>query len=374
MKLENATDRAAAFLPNSSPTSARHMLGCVVAREILRIEADGSTTPLADPRWPVGPEAAPTPLGGFPGDRPFYAGGVGVLLGGKVFAPGGVPTTRLDVELEIGRTFRRRITVLGDRTWQRAADPAGGVAPVVVPGPAKTFTVMRLDASRSYGGVARGPQGMKVPHQANALGLGFHLDEDEAVGKPLPNLEHPDRLLARWNDRPTPVGLGYVAADSSLHAVSSVARKEDGSFTGADLLPSMFDHGHPDMVIEPAKAPVAGDVIRLSHGRRGGEDLVVRLPDRAMHVFVQLEKRGWSLPLVLDQIGIGAGEDRLMLGWRVVYEYTLVKGERRWVTLREGPAPRTTPDGYRKPLIDEWDGDWWRRNRRAQGSPGPSSE
>ena len=67
MKLRNATERAAVFLPTSSPTSARHMLGCVIAREVLRIERDGSTTPTPDVKWPVGAEPAPTPLGTFPG-------------------------------------------------------------------------------------------------------------------------------------------------------------------------------------------------------------------------------------------------------------------------------------------------------------------
>ncbi len=29
------------------------------------------------------------------------------------------------------------------------------------------------------------------------------------------------------------------------------------------------------------------------------------------------------------------------------------------------PAPRTFPEGYRKPLY-EWDGDWWKRARAAE--------
>lgn len=386
MKLFNATTATAALLHNGSPTSARHAMGCVVARRLFAIDEDGSAEPLERVAWPVGTGAVRTPFGESSGDKPFYKGGVDVLLAGSVYAEDGIPAARFDVELEIGRTFRRRIAVFGDRTWVRrdgaliASDP-------------KPLGVMRLHARRAYGGRSPSPGGELVPFPWNAEGRGHHLDATTAEGAPLPNLEHPARLVASWSDRPAPVGLGIDPSGGALAALYGVdhplvARERalvfgdaggeppaaTGPLTLEHLSPRIFNEAHPEMVIDAAKSPRAGDVVRLSRGRRGGGDLTFRLPDRALHVFVQLEKRGFLLPMVLDQIGIVAGAARLLLGWRVVFEYRVVRGERRFVTLHEGAAPRAIPEGYRRRSVDAWDDDAeWGAAGRAQGSPGPSS-
>src|SRR5689334_22699076 len=120
MDLTNHTTAAAALLKNGSPTSDRHMMGCVIARRTFAVQPGGALVETPDQPWPIGPAAQDTPLGRMPGDKPFYMGGIDVLLGGKVHAKD--LTDRLEVELEVGRTFRRRIIVTGDRTWVAGPD------------------------------------------------------------------------------------------------------------------------------------------------------------------------------------------------------------------------------------------------------------
>lgn len=346
------------------------MLGCVVTRVTYRARPDGTLVPTPDEPWPVGVEPADTPLGKMKGDTPMYTGGVDVLVGGRVRQPGGTPRERLDVALEIGRTFRRRLVIHGDRRWVR--DPEGQL----VASPAEPFASMALDYARAYGGEAA-IMGRKVPYGANAAGRGHYLDEAAAEGGPLPNIEDDRRQVARWSDRPIPVGLGYYEGPlGGLAAIdhpiardawqrlrdggsgSAPAPSLDGQVTADHLTPRLFNRAHPEMVIDADKAPKPGDRVLLSHGLRDG-DLAFALPDAAFHVYVQLEDRAFVFPLHLDEIGLVAGEGRVVLGFRVVFEYATKRGERRFAALHEGPAPREIPGDYRIEERDDWDDRWW---------------
>nr|WP_187345996.1 DUF2169 domain-containing protein [Sorangium cellulosum] len=109
---------------------------------------------------------------------------------------------------------------------------------------------------------------------------------------------------------------------------------------------SIFNMGHPGMMIEAGGEPKPGDGVRLSHGLRGG-DLAFGMPALKMHVHVQLEERQYVFPMHLDQIGIVAGEGRVFFSLRCVFEYRIRKEERRTVTLYDGAAPAEIPGSYR---------------------------
>jgi hypothetical protein len=378
MKLTDRAGTSSKLLKNASPTGPQAMMGCVIAREVFAVGESGELRPIPDATWPVGAGEAETALGTMPGDRPFYMGGVDVLLGGRVFSD--APVRTMDVEIEVGRTFRRRIRVFGDRTWLRGASQ--GATPTLVPSEPRELLSMALSYERAFGGTAETPSGPS-PYTQNPAGRGFFADSRAAEGQPLPNLEDPADLVTTWSDRPFPVGLGYYPLLGALRALAAVdhpaaaeARAKLGlatserppsppdaldTMTAEQLSPILFNQGHPGMVIEAAKAPKAGDVVRVSHGRRGGGDLVFTLPDRPLHVHVQLGDREHVVPLHLDQIGIECGEDRVMLSQRTVFEYDSVKGEPREATLYRGRLPATIPPEYRRVAQAGWDRDWWDR-------------
>jgi len=375
MKLVNKTSVSAALLKTLSARDEDRSLGCVIARSTFRVEG-GKLLATPEEPWPIGPEPTDTALGQMPGDKPFYMGGVDVLMGGMVRQPEGRARPRLDVELELGRLFRRRIAVFGERRWVRG--PKGRLEK----SEPEPFIHMELGYERAFGGEAPTAYGAPMPYMANRLGRGFYLDEGSAENQALPNLEDPNHLIESIDDFPEPVGLGYYPLDGALrvknaadHALSKVP--VTGVKPGAappvlepgtkepirpnQLLPTFLNMAHPNMVIEVGKEPRAGDVVRLSHGLHDG-DLDFVMPDLGMHVHVQLAERQYVFPLHLDQIGIVAGEGRVFFSLRCVFEYRVVKGERRRVTLYPGGVPEVIPEAYRVVWKDRWDKGWWDRD------------
>lgn len=378
MKLKNDTGFPAKLLKNISPRRAR-MMACIIARSLYDIAPDGSVVLSKEQDWPVGPSPGETPLGPRSGDKPFYMGGIDVLLGGRVYQPNRRVEGRLDVEIEIGRMFRRRLALFGDRRWIRSKEG------LLVPSVPEVFGSMRLSDTLTFGGAALAPNGEQAQDGPNPRGRGYYLNEKAAEGQLLPNIEDPNQLMNRFDDRPIPPGIGYYPETGSLRpmaaldhpGLSGILGKPSDSANpkvnipanmtiGPDhLTPMMFNQAHPNMVIPAEKSPKSGDIVRFSHARKDGSDLVFALPSRGFHLHVQLENREKIVPLVLDQIGIMAGDARLLLSYRVVIEYRLVRHERRVCSLYTGPVPDSIPSEYRRDLTDEWDGDRWADRENA---------
>lgn len=372
MKLINSTAYPAKRMKNISP-QPRRMMSCVIVRALYEVNSEGKLVPMAEQDWPIDNSPGDTPFGPRAGDKPFYMGGIDVLLGGRVYQPQRKVEGRLDVELEIGRTFRRRLAIFGDRRWIRGKDSA------LAPSSPEGFGSMRLSDTLTYGGSAMSPAGYMAPYGPNPRGRGYFFDELSAEGQLLPNIEDPNALVNRFDDRPIPVGIGYYPEDGSLRPAASIdhpglagvlkqtkARGAELPQVPADttvgpdnLTPMLFNQAHPSMVIPAEKGPKAGDLIRLSHGRKDGTDLAFVLPNGGFHLHVQLESREKVVPLHLDQIGIIAGEAKVLLSYRVVVDYRLVRHERRVCTLYEGPMPTEIPAAYHRDLRDDWDDDAW---------------
>ncbi len=371
MKLHNQTSHAADILRSVSPRAEDHMLCCLIVRRTFRLQ-QGELKPTPDEPWSIEQAPTETELGVMPGDKGVYSGGVDVLIGGTVRQPNGQAAPRLDVALEVGRSFHRRIAVLGERSWQRNDE---GELVMSEPAP---FKSMELSYANAFGGVVDTDYGVPMPYSANPLGKGFYLSAESAVGQPLPNLEDPAHLIETANDFPDPIGCGYYPMTGGLRAAAALDHPEaeaiakrtmspqqrpDPSPGSGDALnpeqvkPTLFNMAHPNMIIEPSKAPESGDRVRLSHGLRDG-DLEFLLPEIAAHAHVQLENRDYVFPLHLDQIGLVAGKGRVMLSQRCVFEYRLVKQERRFVTLYDGPAPDPIPTSYRHELKTHWEHSW----------------
>jgi hypothetical protein len=99
------------------------------------------------------------------------------------------------------------------------------------------------------------------------------------------------------------------------------------------------------MIVSPEHAPRAGDEIVVTCVRPEG-DVRFSVPEHTLHAHVQLEDRHHLFPLHLDLIGILADEQRVVLGYRVVFEYAYRRMERRLTALYPGPVPGTVPSSY----------------------------
>jgi len=338
--LRNRTDANARLL--GSGADADHQLGCLIARPTFRIEGR-ELVPTPDAPWPIEPTAHETEYGAFPGDVPFLTGGIDVFVVGNAYAPNG-SASQLDVSVQVGADFGRTIRVVGDRTWERSADG-------LRPSEPEPFRSMPLGWEQAFGGKVVLDTG-ELPFGANPAGKGFYIEEERAVGQPLPNLEDPADPVERWDDRPEPVGTAPYPPDGFLRVLNAIdfdpENLEDPRLDR--IKPLFFNAAHPKMILEPGREPKPGDDIEVSGVRPDGA-LRFAMPDVPFHAHVQLEERSYLFPLHLDQIGILADTLRVFLSYRVVFRYRVAPLERRRVTLHAGRAPVAVPDDY----VEEWE-------------------
>lgn len=328
MEFVNATPASAAFL--NTTFGENHMLAAVIARFAFRVDG-GQLAPTPEFQWPAGRLPAETPYGVVPGDVPFLTGGIDLFVMGSLWQPGARPGTELTAEIRIGERFLRRVTAIGDRRWIRQ----GGS---LVPGTPEPFVSMPLSYDRSYGGAVETENG-RLSWPPNPAGKGFYLTPEQADGQPLPNLEDPGHRIVSIEDRPEPMATGPYPAEGSLRVENAVELDLESENPGLKRIrPLMFNHAHPRMILAPSDTPRYGELVEITHASSEGA-LRFEMPELAFHARVDLESRNYAFPLHLDQIMVLLEERRVVLGYRVVFKYRLVRGERRGVVLRQGPVP-----------------------------------
>lgn len=117
------------------------------------------------------------------------------LVVGSAHAPGAQPTRSLRVSVSLAERGKA-LVVSGDRYFE--GDQIS---------PAEPFVVMPLDWSRAFGGEG---------FADNLAGKGLRevLAPIGEMRYPLPNVEHPDRLMTRRSQRPAPAGFGPLGVDT----------------------------------------------------------------------------------------------------------------------------------------------------------------
>ena len=145
---------------------------------------------------------------------PFKAA-TDVVVIGKAYAPGGVPTQQMTVSAQVGRR-RKTLVVTGDRRchYRPAAPPLIGEP--------EPFVEMEIRYDRAYGGRdEKSIPDIPFIYPRNFMGTGVVLrnTKDTVDGLGLPNIEDPDDLLTadrlfigepeRWHLQPVPQGFGW---------------------------------------------------------------------------------------------------------------------------------------------------------------------
>ena len=129
-----------------------------------------------------------------------------VLINGQAYAPGGRPAQTVDVSIRVG-PVQKSLRVYGDRHWSM------GLTGLRQSSPAK-FERLPIVYERAFGGWDRtdpDPAKQRL-YPTNPIGSGFALSANHLNGHALPNVENPSHLIASWNDRPLPAGLGAIAS------------------------------------------------------------------------------------------------------------------------------------------------------------------
>ncbi len=127
-----------------------------------------------------------------------------VLLNGSAYAPGGIPTRRVEVSVQVG-SWEKAFRVVGNRVWKKGWFSTRASWP-------QPFTKMPISYDHAFGGSDKSHE-KESKHQAympNPIGVGFHsnLAEKAVNGKPLPNTEELNKSVRKPKGKYRPMAFG----------------------------------------------------------------------------------------------------------------------------------------------------------------------
>jgi hypothetical protein len=314
---ENATPLSATMARTSLPYRDL-TLAIVVAKASYEVGPSGMAHLLRE-QLPINDADVDTPFGTIDGDVVPVKDRFDLAVMGSACAPWGRPTSQMEVSLSLG-TWRRRLTVFGDRVWEKRGEHLRPSAP-------QRFVEMPLTYDRSFGGLSSAGE-METGYDDNPQGRGFVYREQDVAGVSLPNLEESDQLIHRWNDRPLPAGLAPLPRQSVMRLARGAHVDLESGVT--QILPEMFSFGHPRMRLP--EYPVAQQL--LVQGMRPDGDWRFIVPDLRVVLEVRLGEREGSLELKPDTLCAFPSYGRFIVLARASFLYEFVPRRVRTVRLR----------------------------------------
>lgn len=314
MKLVNATPFPAALL--RTDVGAGDVLGVAIVKSTFDFDDRGATAPAAEP-MPLVKQFLETPFGIFHDEHFFKKQGVDLCVLGHVRRKRPVAEAR--VRMTCGPR-RWELLVLGDRRWQRSH----GTQQLLPTRPA-TFTEMPLAYSHAFGGELKVGE-LAYAYPANPKGRGYYRTLQEAENQPVHNIDDPRQAPATW--RPSelrPAGWGPYPNFWALRGSAGIVQ-DPKTQQIAGLRPSLFNHAHPDLILDrvEARQPIAIDGLH-------DEPIQVEVPapPARVHLTVGAENRQLEAPI--DGVFLWTDHRKLVVTQRARFRYPLRPGELRTV-------------------------------------------
>lgn len=258
-------------------------VGLLTAKVTFTIDPHGRTAIDTQNPHPLYATEENTELGLLPSDAvqrrdPVFE----VVLVGAAHAPGGRPTERMTVGLSVG-DITRIMSVTGDRFWKTGFGQPTISRPI-------PFVRMPLTFERAFGGACDVHLDMdtvvQVRDPLNQHGRGFDAEGQarllaeylespqgfpfiEGYVRMVPNLEHPEHRVARWEDVhdpycwstvPRDIAFAHIQDVKTLQMKAAVQRDPTSPEEIDDLALARLHHrAHPDWIVElpPPKTRVA---------------------------------------------------------------------------------------------------------------------
>jgi hypothetical protein len=239
-----------------------------------------------------------------------------VLLIGKAHAPGGRPTTWMDVSLSVG-ALRKAVRVFGERVWKTGTRELS--YSISEPQP---FETMPLVWERAFGGIEQTVRPVAAEVR-NPIGTGFRTSEvqQSIAGVRLPNLEDPASPITTWNQRPQPAGFAPVCAHWEPRRSYAGTYDEEWQKHRAPYLPKDFDPRFLQLAppgLVAAGYLKGGEPVELRGVTRSGM-MRFRLPQAKLKVTYQLDDSPQERPAHLDTVIMEPELSRFTLTWRSVF-------------------------------------------------------
>lgn len=274
---------------------------------------------LAAEQMPLIKQALTTPFGIFHGEYYFKKEGADLCVLGTVRRSRPVEEAR--VRLTVGpRAWE--LLVRGDRRWRRSA----GGRDHLIPSRPQPFTELPLDYAHAFGGQIAGGD-VAAGYAANPQGRGYYQTATEAEHQPLPNIEAPDvDVTATWRpEARRPVGWGPYPNFWALRGETAVG-SDPKTNQVVSLSPSLFNHAHPDLILEAARP---GDVIAIEGLLE--EPLHFRTPAPPASVLVKIGATELLVDAPIDGLFLWVDERKLVVTQRARFRYERRPKEQRTV-------------------------------------------
>lgn len=293
-----------------------------IIKATFDVGANGELTPSSEP-MPLVKQALETPFGVFHSEYFFKKQGIDLCVLGNVQRAKPVHEARVRMTC---RDRAWELVVHGDRRWIRARPDR------LTPSRAQPFTIMPLGYSRAFGGQIPFAD-MFVGYPPNPQGRGYYRTIEEAEDQPLPNIEEARRPGApHWvPDEAPPPGWGPYPNFWALRAKAGVIVDDQ---TGAlqDVRPALFNHAHPDLVLE---AIAAGDRVVIDGMHDARVQARIPPPPAALEISVGGQTRAVEAPI--DGVFFWVDARKLVVTQRGRFQYGLRPEDLREVRVRRAP-------------------------------------
>jgi hypothetical protein len=237
-----------------------------------------------------------------------------VLLNGAACAPGGRPTQRVMVGLQIGN-WRKSFVVLGDRVWRNA-----GVA--YIPSQPLPFERMPISYDNAFGGTddrLRDPVNYRQ-YPPNPVGRGwrYHRYPERITGSPLPNTEELDDPVRDPCGRYRPMAFGPIGRGWPPRIKFAGTYDQNWQDNVFPFLPADFDPRYFQCTPEDQQigAPQGGERVILANltpdGRREFSFPTIEMPIVFMRRrFEPVDAKG-----MIDTVLLEPEAERFSIVWR----------------------------------------------------------
>lgn len=267
----------------------------------------GSTLRISAEPQPLVLDQLETPFGMFHGELYLKKRGIDFAVLGTVRRSH--PVRQSQIRLQIGPRFHA-IRVTGDRAWIPSTVRKG-----LEPSNPLLFTEMPLGYHRAFGGTAL-YNGLPVGYPDNPIGTGYVLDEEQAEGSRLPNFEAADGpFLAHWAQKTPVVGWGPYPMFWGLRGAKNV-RVHPREPIIEDVSPGLFNHAHPDLVVDALADGTPINVEGLHP-----EPLRFKIPPPPAVVEFQLGEQMRTLPAPIDGVFLWADVSKVVVTQRARFSY-----------------------------------------------------
>ena len=289
---------------------------CKVTYDVLE---DGSAKISETQDWELHQSMWENEYGPMDTDDVYTKGGIDIMVFGSAKAPQGKTITESEVIININNNPIHKIKIFGNRTWKSFL----GSLSISSPEP---FTEIPLTLNNAFGGTAKW-DGLEIPYPSNPYGKGYYHKKEEAIGNILPNIEHYDNLITKWNSWQEPAGVASFPI-MPLKAKYNLVLSEDKKQVER-LDSKFFNSAFPQLIIKNINA---NDLISVK-GVTEVNDFKLKIPETDLELTITLNDKTFSKKMEIDQVILLTDKSQALITYRYPFRYIVKPQEKRITTL-----------------------------------------